>query len=323
MNTSRYNDRRKGGEVNGQMMSIDSARKAIEDHGGAKKDTTPRARIPLTETTWEIKDWKKLYERAELRDGRVIEWKYVPIQIRLNGGGYKRLMRTPKGREVFGIFIAMCELAANMRPRRGVLADENGPLSLEDMSLKLSLPEKAIRAAIEVLSAPPICWLIAADGCSINSGTLDGEQPKAALAHAGARLSLSDLVPVGSVLGGVGEPAMPPALAVSAEFVEAWTAYVRHRAELGERALGPSAVQAQWARLLSWGLERAVAALRHTVAMGWKNIRESDDAHSSGRGGVGAGARGAGSASGIERGIAAQRERDALVGGAKPELPDA
>ena len=55
MNTSRYNDRRKGGEVNGQMMSIDAARKCIEDHGGAKKDTTPRAKVPLTETIWRPK----------------------------------------------------------------------------------------------------------------------------------------------------------------------------------------------------------------------------------------------------------------------------
>ena len=144
--------------------------------------------------------------------------------------------------------------------------------------------------------------------------------------HAGARASGSGSgSDSGSPLvgGGVGEPAMPPALAVSAEFVEAWVAYVRHRSELGERALGPSAVQAQWARLLGWGVERATAALRNTVAMGWKNIRETDDGHSSGRAGVGAGSRGAGSASGIERGIAAQRERDALVGGAKPELPDA
>lgn len=110
---------------------------------------------------------------------------------------------------------------------------------------------------------------------------------------------------------------MPPTLAASPEFVIAWATYVRHRSERGDRPMGPSAVEAQWMRLLGWGLERAVMALRHTVANDWKNIREpdSDHGHPSGNGKAGGGT------SGLARHIAAQAERDSRVCGPKPKFP--
>lgn len=131
-------------------------------------------------TTLRIKDWKKLFEKADLREGRVVEWKYVPIPIRLNGEGYKRLMRTPKGRDAFGVFIALCELAANM-PTRGVLANDRGPLSVESIHLKTSIPVKAVASAITILTSPEIGWVVSDDSCSPNGETPYDERPTAAL----------------------------------------------------------------------------------------------------------------------------------------------
>lgn len=110
-------------------------------------------------TTWAIKDWATLFQKGDLRPGRVLTWAYVPIPIRLNSEGYKRLAKTSRGREAFMVFIALCELAANL-PTRGVLADERGPLSTESISIKISVPERVIEAATELLRSDQIGWLV-------------------------------------------------------------------------------------------------------------------------------------------------------------------
>lgn len=104
--------------------------------------------------------------------------------------------------------------------------------------------------------------------------------------------------------------AKPPPSLDSPDFVGAWGEYVKHRAQLGERPLTDAAVMAQWARLSGWGSERAIAALKHTTAMGWKNIREpeSDQRHPSSNDKAGGGSTGA-----QARHIARQQER--LAGG--------
>jgi hypothetical protein len=133
-------------------------------------------------------------------------------------------------------------------------------------------------------------------------------------------LILSTPDPAPLVSRGSGGVAMPPTLAASPEFVAAWVAYEKHRRELGERPLGPSAVEAQWARLLRWGLPRALEALRLTVAQGWKNIREPDNEQ---RNGTGQGNRqgGAGKDNGLARHIANQADRDSRMCGPKPKFP--
>lgn len=135
-------------------------------------------------TALRIKDWAKLFQKADLRDGRVSVWRYVPIPINLNGEHFRMLMASAQGRETFAVFIALCELAANL-PVRGTLADERGPLAERTIAIKTGIPERVVRLAIGKLSDPEIGWLCAADGRTENGeppgNVPNGERPTAAL----------------------------------------------------------------------------------------------------------------------------------------------
>lgn len=111
-------------------------------------------------TTWAIKDWDSLFQKSDLRDSRVKTWKYVPMPINLLGERYRTLAGTAKGLATIGVFLALCEVAANL-PKRGVLADERGPLTLRALSIKTAIPERLLSSAITLLASPEIGWLVA------------------------------------------------------------------------------------------------------------------------------------------------------------------
>lgn len=111
-------------------------------------------------TALAIKDWATLFTKGDLaRVGKVKTWHYVPIPINLNGERFRTMMGTIKGREAFAVFIALCELAANM-PVRGVLADDRGPSNSRTISIKTGIPVKVVEAATEYLLSEEIGWLI-------------------------------------------------------------------------------------------------------------------------------------------------------------------
>lgn len=57
------------------------------------------------------------------------------------------------------------------------------------------------------------------------------------------------------------------------EFVELWSAWVDHRKEL-KKKLTPTAIKLQLRRLERWGIERAIAALEHSIGNGYQGIFE-------------------------------------------------
>jgi len=61
----------------------------------------------------------------------------------------------------------------------------------------------------------------------------------------------------------------------SEKFSQAWKLWVSHRAEI-KKKLTPSSIQGQLAEFEEWGEARAIAAIRHTIKMGWQGIREPD-----------------------------------------------
>ena len=73
-------------------------------------------------------------------------------------------------------------------------------------------------------------------------------------------------------------PLFPPEMR-SPEFDAAWAAWVKHRKEI-RHELKPSQLQSQAKTLTAWGRTRALAALEHTVFMGWQGLREPDAPHS-------------------------------------------
>ena len=67
---------------------------------------------------------------------------------------------------------------------------------------------------------------------------------------------------------------VPPPLRTD-RFRGAWRDWCQHRREI-KKPLTPTATTQQIRRLAEWGESRAVAAINHTVAMGWTGLREPD-----------------------------------------------
>jgi len=65
---------------------------------------------------------------------------------------------------------------------------------------------------------------------------------------------------------------LPPALDTP-EMRAAWESWRTHRAEI-KKKLTPSAIEQQLAKLATMGVERAIAAIRHSIANGWQGIFE-------------------------------------------------
>lgn len=118
-------------------------------------------------TLYRIRDWDEHYETTESnRRAGPLRWVLVPTKH--DGKGYRRVVRDDPA--VFGCWVAILQLAAK-RPkgRRGVLADEDGPLTAEDIADATGMPVDLVRRSLEVLSSERVGWLIAEpppNGCS-------------------------------------------------------------------------------------------------------------------------------------------------------------
>lgn len=121
-------------------------------------------------TALAIKDWDQLFTISEL-DRKVKVWRYVPLPIKLAGERFRTLMATKFGRQNFALFVALCECGANL-PKRGVLADERGPLTTRGISIRTGIPEAAVKQGIAALSHPDIGWLV-----SVEIGAASGRHP--------------------------------------------------------------------------------------------------------------------------------------------------
>ena len=58
-------------------------------------------------------------------------------------------------------------------------------------------------------------------------------------------------------------------------FSSAWNDWQEHRREI-KKPLTPKASESQMSEFKAWGESRAIAAIRHTIKMGWQGIREPD-----------------------------------------------
>lgn len=101
---------------------------------------------------------------------------WVAIPTRQDGKSFRYLGRHEQGTETFGAFVLMVEVAAKM-PIRGVLADEDGPLDAEDLSLKTGHPKESFETAFKVLQEIKIGWIEAIEYQSI-AGEIRGAMDK-------------------------------------------------------------------------------------------------------------------------------------------------
>lgn len=109
---------------------------------------------------YSIKNWANHYEKAQTRKVERAQW--VPMPLKHDGKGYRRLIAQRNGAAIYGAWVLIVQVAAKC-PTRGVLADEDGPLSSADLALKTGCPESVFEQALEVLCSPSVGWMLVSD----------------------------------------------------------------------------------------------------------------------------------------------------------------
>lgn len=109
------------------------------------------------ELCYAIKDWDKHFENSESRKVKSLTW--VPVKNKHDGKGYRRVVAHPKSVQVFCAWNLIVQVASRT-PRRGVLRDEDGPLTTSDLAFKTGFPESIFEVAFQVLTEPKIGWLV-------------------------------------------------------------------------------------------------------------------------------------------------------------------
>jgi hypothetical protein len=113
-------------------------------------------------TLYTIRDWERNFMVAQNRKGsrdhsaKPLAW--FATRTKHDGKTFRRLMREKNGMEIYGAWMLILQVAAKC-PTHGVLADEDGPLTAEDLALKTGGDEKVFLAALELLSSERFAWI--------------------------------------------------------------------------------------------------------------------------------------------------------------------
>ena len=106
---------------------------------------------------YSIKNWDKHFENSESRKIKSLTW--LPVKNKHDGKGYRRVAQHPKSEQVFCAWNLIIQVASKM-PLRGLLRDDDGPLTASDLSDKTGFRPGIFELAFEVLTDPRIGWLI-------------------------------------------------------------------------------------------------------------------------------------------------------------------
>ena len=238
---------------------------------------------------YRIRGWVELLENAQSRKCARLTW--VPVPNKHDGKSFRRLMGLPNGPSLYGAWLLLLQVASKC-PERGVLADEDGPLTAEDLSLKTGCPESLFAEAFAELASDKIPWLEAerldengkvvaeweraptplpdpSTGAGLNGRELNGrngtEKKDAADVSTKSRkrpakIQESDPLPA-ELDTEAGRKALD-------EFRE-------HRRQLKKplTPMGEKKLLAEWA---TKGVARFVDAVDHSVSNGWQGLFEPD-----------------------------------------------
>lgn len=118
---------------------------------------------------YRIKNWNKIFENNESRKLKKLMW--IPVPTKWEGLGYTRLMKHKNAISVFAGWNLIIQIGSKC-PHRGLLANEDSPLTAEDMKDLTRMPTEVFERTLSVLSDPKegINWI---DEVEI-SKTVDG-----------------------------------------------------------------------------------------------------------------------------------------------------
>ena len=104
-----------------------------------------------------IKNWNTLFEVAQSKKVKG-ELHWVAVPTKHDGKSFRRIMRADRGIEVYAAWILILQVAAKC-PVRGILSDDCGPLTTEDLELKTGCQRETFEYAIKLLCSKEIGWL--------------------------------------------------------------------------------------------------------------------------------------------------------------------
>ncbi len=107
---------------------------------------------------YRIRNWDKLFENAESRKLKSTSIRFVMTPNKHDGKGFGRIAVHKKSIEIFTAWILITQIASKL-PERGLLVDDSGPLTAEDMAFKSRYPKAIFELALEFLSSSLIAWL--------------------------------------------------------------------------------------------------------------------------------------------------------------------
>jgi hypothetical protein len=107
-------------------------------------------------TAFRIKNWNDYFEKSQGRRCAKMTW--VAIPNKHDGKGFRRIAKHDSATELFAAWILIIEVASKM-PTRGLLVDEDGPLTPEDLGDMTGFPESIFHLAFTVLTQPAIGWI--------------------------------------------------------------------------------------------------------------------------------------------------------------------
>lgn len=105
---------------------------------------------------YRIKDWALHFENAESRKIKGARW--LPLPNKMDGKGLRRLTKHPDRVQIYCAWVFILQFASKA-PVRGELADENGPLTAEDLADVTDFPVEIFDLAFRVLQEPRYGWI--------------------------------------------------------------------------------------------------------------------------------------------------------------------
>lgn len=118
---------------------------------------------------YRIKDWALHFENAESRKIKGARW--LPLPNKHDGKGFRRLTKHDRKVEIFCAWNLILQVASKC-PVRGDLADENGPLTAQDLADVTDFPVEIFELAFQVLQEPRFGWIE-----DVAAGTAAGNPP--------------------------------------------------------------------------------------------------------------------------------------------------
>jgi hypothetical protein len=117
-------------------------------------------------TTYRIKNWNENFEKAQGR--RCVNMTWVALPNKHDGKGYRRVAQHERATDLFTAWVLIVQVASKM-PKRGLLVDEEGPLSAEDLADMTGFPASIFHLAFAALTQSSIGWIERVAGSALGA----------------------------------------------------------------------------------------------------------------------------------------------------------